>query len=218
MMAPALPFIAIAATVIGTGVAAYGVIQQGQAAKRAGQASQQAAAYQAAVQSNNAAIARRNAQLAERSAQQAETAGAQEVTAQARRTRALAAGQTVSAAGRGLDVNSGSALDLRTSSADLGRESVANITDTAARRAAGFRIEGLNYENEAMNQGSSSSLSLARGSDAAAAGDAAQQASYWQAGSTILSGAGRAAGQYSDMSRTGVPFGTTQSTTVPVTV
>jgi hypothetical protein len=218
MMAPALPFIAVAATVIGTGVAAYGAIQQGQAAKQAGRAQQQAAAYQAAVQQNNAAIALRNARLSEQSARQAETAGSQDVTAQARRTRALIGQQRVSAASRGLDVNSGSALDLTSSSADLGRESVANITDTAARRAAGFRIQGLNYENEAMNQSTSASLSLARGEDAANAGSAAQTAGYINAGSTILTGAGRAASQYTDMMRTGVPFGTTAGTTVPVTV
>ena len=217
-MAPALPFIAVAATLVGTGVAVYSAVQQGAAAKRAGQAQQQAAAYQAQVQSNNSAIARRNAQLAERSAAQAEQAGAQDVTAQARRTRALVAGQRVSAASRGLDVNSGSALDLTAGSADLGRESVANITDTAARRAAGFRIQGMNYEQEAANQTSSAGLSLAQGSDASAAGDAAQNAAYWQAGSTLISGAGRGASQYMDMQRNGVVFGTNTGNTVPVAV
>lgn len=215
-MGPALPIIAVAATVIGAGVATYGVIQQGQAAKAQGRAAQQAAAYQAQVQSNNAAIARRNAALSERSAAQAEQAGAQEVRAQANRTRALAAAQRVTAASRGLDVNSGSALDLTSGTADLGRESVANITDTAARRAAGFRIQGVNYEDAAANDASSAGLSLAQGTNAAVAGDTAQQASYLQAGSTLLTGAGSAARQYTDMTRNGVVYGTSASNTVPV--
>lgn len=126
---------AIAATVISTGVAVYGQMQ-------AASAKSDASNYAAQVAANNAKISEKNAQYAEQ-------AGAAQEDQQALKTRSLV-GQTVAAqASSGLDVNSGSNLDVRSSVAALGEESSLTIKNSAARQAYGYRTQGLNYEAQA---------------------------------------------------------------------
>jgi hypothetical protein len=109
----------------------------------AGSAAQkQQSKYQAQVAQNNAAIANMNATYAER-------AGAAKEQSEAYKIRGLLGQQTAGQAASGLDVNSGSAVDVRRGTAGLGNLSFANIRDNTAREAAGYRGQATNFANDA---------------------------------------------------------------------
>src|SRR5678815_675005 len=96
-----LPAIALAATAVSAGISAYGAYQQGQAGEAAGK-------YQAQVAKNNAIIAEQNAQFELQK-------GERESEAQNYKTRALLGHQKAGQAASGIDVNTGSPLDVRRS-------------------------------------------------------------------------------------------------------
>lgn len=191
-MGAALPIIAVAATVIGTGVSAYGAYQQGQAQA-------QAARYQQQVALLNAQTAERNQALANRNAEYEGAAGARAADDQARRVRGAIGAQRAAFASNGLLLDSGTAADVQDGTAALGGLAIGEIRDNSARRAAGYRIAGLNAQAEA-------DAATLRGQMYADSADAASTAGWLSAGSSILGGATRAFGQYADMQRTGVPM------------
>src|SRR5437667_4975506 len=106
MALPVLPLIGIAASVIGTGIGAIGAIQSSRAQAAA-------ANYQSQVAANNAQIAQQNAALAAQTGQaKAEATGL--------RNREAIAAATAAIAANGVDVNTGSALDVRTTQRQIG--------------------------------------------------------------------------------------------------
>lgn len=123
--------VTIAATLISTAVAVKGQMD-------AGDAKATQAAYQAQIAANNKKVAERNAQYAEQ-------AGAAQGEQSALRTRALVGEAVAAQASSGLDVNTGSALDVRSSLAALGQLSGLRIRDSAARTAYGYRVQGADY-------------------------------------------------------------------------
>ena len=172
---PALPAIAIAATVASTAVAAYGQIQQGNAAK-------EAANYNAQVANNNATTANNNAIAAEQ-------AGAVQAEQKQMQT-----GQTIgkiiaSKAASGLDVNSGSSADLVASTADVGELDAQTIRNNADKTAYGYRTQGQSYSAQA-------GLDQMQGNNAAAAGQLG-------AFSSLLSGASSVSGKWLDFQQKG---------------
>lgn len=186
--------------VVSAGVGAYSQVQQGQAQKAN-------ANYQSQVAANNATLSRINAE-------QARAAAAREVSAansaeqdNVRKSRAMIGSQVASTASRGLLVNEGSALDIRSGTADLYNESGQNIQATGAQRNADQFIRAFNYET----QGSSYN---AEGAMMQAAGGAASSAGWLSGTATGLGGVANAAStyamKYADMKRTGTSFSGTR--------
>jgi len=134
-MGVALPIIAVVAAVAGTAVSAIG---QANAAAAQGKA----ANYQAQVAANQQ-------QIASQQAQQASAAGEQQAYNQGMRTRALVGSIEAAQGASNVDVNSGSAVDVRSSAAALGQLDALTIRSNAARQAYGFETQGVSYGAEA---------------------------------------------------------------------
>lgn len=191
-MGAAMPMIAIASTVIGTGLQVYGQIQQAQ--------SQQAAAnYQAQVARFNQQAAERNQRLSERNAQYAEAAGARAMDDRTRRIRQVIGGQRAAAAANNLLPGEGTPALLQQDTSRLGDLALAELRENAARTASGYRIQGLNAQDEAALAGSRGEFYAAAGRDAGTAG-------WLSAGASLIGGATRTFDRWADMQRTGVPM------------
>ncbi len=180
-MGAALPIIAVAATVIGAGVSIYG-------AEQTGAAQTKAANYQAAVAQNNAITAQANAAYAT-------SAGEAQQESQAMSTRALLGNEKAAQASSGLDVNSGSAVDVRSSAAELGALSGLNIGSNAALKAAAYRAQ-------AGGLSAQSNLDIMQGQQAGTAADLSA------AGSAIGAAGSVASTGYRNTLLTGSMFGT----------
>lgn len=167
--------IGTAASVIGAGVGAYGAI-------RSGEASSAAAKANAQIQNNNANVATQNANFA---AAEGETNAAMKEM----QTRAAVGQELTEQAANGVDVNSGSAVDTRTSTQQLGQLDAATIRSNAARQAYG-------YQTQSQNATSQAGLDTAEAGNDITAGDI-------NAGSTILGGVGSASSKYSSYLQNG---------------
>lgn len=123
---------------VATGVGAVqGFIGQ----RNQGKAAANQAKYQSAVASNNAIIAQRNAQLA---AQEGNAA----VEAKQLETRAKIGAIKAAQGASGVDLNYGSAVDVRSSAAETGQLSALNIRSAAIRKAYGYQNEAKDYETQ----------------------------------------------------------------------
>lgn len=160
--------VAAAAAVIGGGVGAYGAIESGNAAASA-------ASYQNQVAQNNAIIANQNAQ-------QATAAGEAQVTQSQLKTAATIGAIKTDQAASGLDVNSGSNVDVQSSAKELGELDALTIRNAAARQAYG-------YQTQSMSDVASGQLLSAQSSQDLTAG-------MFGAGGSILGGVGSAANDY----------------------
>lgn len=120
---------------VGAGLAVVGGVQQARAAKAAGE-------YQAEVDEQNAKIGRQQAD-------QARQIGNMEEERQMRRVRAAVATQRATQAANGLDVNSGTALDLQAETAGFGTADALNLRSNAIRQAWGFEVGAVNDINSA---------------------------------------------------------------------
>lgn len=180
------------ASVAGTAFSVLGALKAAQGSKFSAQASAGASRYNAAVATNNAIIARRNADLA---GQQ----GSAEVAQQQQETRAKVGALRASQAASGIDVNSGSAVDVRSSAAETGQLSAINIRANAARKAYGYQQNASDYDSQ-------SGLYKAQAKNEIAGGDIEAQ-------STLLGGlasAGSGFGNYLE-SRSSIGGGETWS-------
>lgn len=149
-------YIAAGAAVLGAVVSAVGTIGAGQAAAAN-------ANYQAQVAQNNATIANQNAQHALEAGQ----ANAEQKSLQgAAQIGAIKADE----AANGVDVNSGSALDVQTSQRELNKLGTLNTENAAQLTAYGYRAQASQYLAQAQldqteaNQASDSSYLSAAGS------------------------------------------------------
>lgn len=120
---------------VGAGLAVVGGVQQARAAKAAGEA--QAEADEA------------NAKIGRQQADQARQIGNLEEERQMRRVRAAVATQRATQAANGLDVNSGTALDLQAETAGFGAADALNTRSNAIRQAWGFEVGAVNDLNSA---------------------------------------------------------------------
>lgn len=207
-----LAIAAIATSVIGTGVSAYGQYRASQASAASAQMQGQAAAqqyqYQAAVADINRQTAQRNQALAEQNAAYVEASGAKLQEDRARRIRSTIGAQRAALASNGLIIDSGSGLDLQNDTANLGGLAIAEIRTNAGRQASGYRIAGYNAADEARAATlrgeayrSSAANSLAAGDFAASN---AREAGYWSVGSSLLGGATSTFDRFAGMRRTGI--------------
>lgn len=147
----------------GTGVSALGALSQSAAASRQ-------AAYEAQVAQNNQTIANQNAAYA---AKAGEEQSYQQSLRERQREEAVVAGLAAS----GVDVNSGSARQVRESENVLGQTDVANVRQRAALEAYGYRSQAANFGAQAQLERAASSSDLTSG--------------YLSAGGTLLSGASK---------------------------
>jgi hypothetical protein len=131
----ALGVASLALAAVGTATGVVGGIEQANAAKNQ-------ANYQAQVAANNATIARYNAQ-------QAGEAGASTEEALGLRNRAAAADVLAGEAAGGVDVNSGSNLDVQKSQRITGLEDVAQAQHNAFMQAYGYNTQALGYQSQA---------------------------------------------------------------------
>lgn len=163
------------ASVLGAGTSAMGSIKGGQAA--AGQAREQGRmnAYQAQVARNNAIIAEQNAQRAEVVAAASAEAKSLEGAA---RLGAVKVGQAAS----GVDVNTGSALDVQVGQRMLNKLDTETVFSNELLKAYGYRTQAANATAEA-------DLLRYRAAGAGKRASDAETAGYLKAAGTLLSSA-----------------------------
>jgi hypothetical protein len=183
--------IAIIATVASTVMSVGGAVMQGMAQS-------QAAEYQAQVARNNAEIARNNQITSENNARATEAAGAARADQEAIATREMVGKQKAAAAASGLDVNSGTPVDITSGTAGMGMWSGLNIRDETNRRASALRSQGHGFGMQAENFGVQASAADSASSSAMTGG--------------ILGGIGagvkgyaQGTGMLAEFRRTGVP-------------
>lgn len=160
---------ALATSAIGAGVGAYGQVQASNAASASAKA--------------NAQIAENNQQIATNNANAAVQAGNQQAAMSQAKTRASVGAIKASQAAAGIDVNSGTDVDVRSSAADLGELDAINIRGNAAKTAYGYQAQGTSFENTA-------NLDTAQAANATTAGAIG-------AGSTLIGGLGSAGSNWS---------------------
>lgn len=172
MGAAAVP-IFLATSILGTAVQAYGAMQQSQA-----QADQQE--YQAAVARNNALIAQQNAQ-------EARDRGTREENRQRLRTLQATSSSRASAAARGLDVNTGTPLDIADTIAGVGEIDALTIRSNTDKEVRNYMIQKQGFTNE-------SSLRSANADNISDAG-------FISTAGTLLSGASSVAGKWYQLNK-----------------
>jgi len=141
-------------------------IQQGQAAKAAGD-------YKNAVARNNATLAQRRADDARQRGEIAEDEKRKE-------TALMIANQRAVLAANGIVVDTGSALDITTDTAEVGEVDALTLRANFEREALGFEAQGMNFINE--------------GQMAAFEGAQAQQAARMSAIGSVIGGAAQIGG------------------------
>jgi hypothetical protein len=161
-----LETLAVMAIVGGGGMAAYGQIQQGKAAKAEGAAQNKLYQY--------------NARVNEAQAKEAQTKALYEANLHRRQTRSLIGRQRAGMAAAGLSLTSGSPLGLLEETAALSE------TDAQMILREGM-INRTSFESQAWQNRIAGKMAKSRGRNA-------YRASLWQAGSTALMTAGSAYG------------------------
>ena len=167
-MGAALPFLPLISGVLSTAFSVVGQMQQGKAA--AAQAE-----YQAAVGRNNEILARR-------AADDARLRGDEAARRKAVETKQLAGRQRAVLAANGVLVDQGSALDITSDTAEIGKLDELTIRSNAEREALGFEAQGMNFN-------ASANLNQMRADNASSSATAG-------AFGTILSGAGSVASKW----------------------
>jgi hypothetical protein len=118
-----------------SGLSALGTLSQSRAAS-------QAASY-------NAQVATQNAQIATTNANMTGAQGEAAVGVAGAKTRAAAAGELANQGASGLDVNKGSAVDVRASTAEVGELNALTIRSQAAQTAYGYQTQAAGYQGTA---------------------------------------------------------------------
>lgn len=158
---------------------AYGAIKQGEAQKSADD-------YNASVASQNSAQATRNAQISSE-------AGMEQTAMQEQKTRAQVGAIKANQAAAGVDVNSGSAVDVRSSAAELGQLDALTVRSNATKEAYGYQVQSSNFDSQAT-------LDKAEGENA-------EEAGFIGAGNTFLGSVGSGASNFAKFQLQG-GFGT----------
>lgn len=144
----------IAATVAGAGVAYMG-------AQNAAEASSQQANY-------NAQIAANNKIQADQAAEVAKQQGDIDQVKKAQQESVLIGQQKAGLAANGVDVGSGSAVDLLADTKAAGMLDQLTIANNTARTVAGYKNQGIGYQNQAALDRSTSANALTAGNLAGA--------------------------------------------------
>jgi len=169
---------AISLLLAGTGAAtqAYGQVKAGKQAKAQGYANKDAAESQAQ-------LADYNASVADLQALDAEQRGEEEANRYRQGVRALFGEQRTGLAASGVDVGSGSALDVQADATFLGELDALTIRTNAAREAWGYKVQAVDLRARAR-------ITRKEGVYAAAAGEDAARAGTIGAATTLLGASG----------------------------
>lgn len=132
---PSAGSISSIAGLAGSALSAVGSVRQGQ--------------QQANAANFNAAVAANNAQLATQNATTAGQVGAEETAITQQKTRAEVGAIKAAQAANGIDINSGSAVDVRSSASELGELNAITIRGNAARTAYGYQTQARSDEANA---------------------------------------------------------------------
>lgn len=143
------PEVAAGAGILGAGISAVGAISQGESAAAE-------ARYQAQVSANNKIIATQNANYAL-------SAGSEATYETGLRERARAGTITADIAAHGVDVNTGSAAEVRKSQAELGQQAELTTTENAALTAYGYRTAATTFGAESQLQQAEAPRDIAAG-------------------------------------------------------
>jgi hypothetical protein len=158
--------LSLAAGLLGTGVSAIGSIQQGNAAR-------DAAEYQEVVDRNNSI-------LGIRAANDARARGAEAEQTQRRKNAAVLSRQRVAFASRGVELDSGSPLDILGDTAQFGELDALTVRENADREARGSEAQARNFR-------ASGDLARMRGESAASAGVTSAFSTALSGGSSVAS-------------------------------
>ena len=134
------------ATILGglsIGTSVLGGIMGAKSAKAAGNSAWQMGLYQAGIAKQNAEIARQNADYAS-------VEGEQQAMKYGMKARQQAGDIAAAQSASGLDVNTGSAKDVRDSQHLVSTMDMDQIRRNAAKAAFDYRVTAANYEQEAM--------------------------------------------------------------------
>lgn len=123
--------VSVAATLAGGAVSAMGAQQQAEASAASNR-------YQSQVAANNALIAQQNAQYAREAGQAAAYQNQYKI-------RRAIGEQKAQQGASGIDVNSGSPLDVRVSTAELGELDTLTLLNNAEREAYGYESQATNF-------------------------------------------------------------------------
>lgn len=104
---------------------------------------------ESAADAYKAQVAKNNAIIAERNANEATMAGGVAAQTQDLKTKNLVGTQLVTEAANGLDVGSGTNVNLRESAEALGHLDTLTILHNAAKQAAGYKAQAGNFQAEA---------------------------------------------------------------------
>lgn len=167
-MAAPLAIGSMVATAVGGITSAFGAIQGGGA--------------EAAMYNYRAGVAQLNRQIAQQNAEYEVKAGEVQAQEVGMKTRYEVGRIRAAQGASGLDVNKGSAADVRISQEEIGEEDQATTRANAARRAYGYEVEGMGYQAE-------SRLDVA-------AGEQARTSGYIKAASSLLGGASSVADKW----------------------
>lgn len=170
----ALTTLALVLAGVGTGMSAVGQVKAGNAAKRAGKAQQDAS-------NSQADLSDYNAQVATLQAQDAIQRGTEQEGRFRTQVKGMVGSQRAGAAGQGVDVNYGSAVDVQADTAFLGELDALTIRTNATREAWGYTVQAENFTRQGQ-------IDRKAGVMQAAAGSAASTAARWGAAGTIVGG------------------------------
>ena len=121
--------------VVGAGIKAFGILQQGQAASNA-------ANYQAQVAKNNEIIAKQNAEYSAAS-------GVTQAATTSMKSAAVGARIKTAQAANNIDVNTGSAVDVQASQRVIGKLDTETVLNNAELQSYGYRAQASNFAAEA---------------------------------------------------------------------
>lgn len=174
LAAPVVAGLGIASSIGGGLLGAFSSMQQGRAQSRMYQ-------YQAGVASANQQIARQNADYERRVGDvQAQQSGL--------KTRSEIGSAKAIQAGSGLDINSGSAAQVRESMTQIGKQNADVIRANTARRAYGYEMKGMEQEAQGTLYRSASSNARSAGKIGAISsilGGATSVSSKWLQGRSV---------------------------------
>jgi hypothetical protein len=159
-------------------IAGVALAAVGTAATVAG--AEQQASSQAAAAKFQAQVAANNDIMAKQMASQAVQSGEAKATTEEMKTRSVFGAIAAAQAANNIDVNTGSALDVRTGAAETGQLDALTIRSNAAREAYGFQVQGVSFSADAALLEAKSQQAITAGNIAAMGsllGDASSTAS-----------------------------------------
>jgi hypothetical protein len=170
----------------GTAVSVKGQLDAGKAAKAAGAAGQQAAEASAQVAESQAEQLDYNALVADLQSADAVARGADEEARFRSSVKGIIGSQRAGFAAQGVDVGSGSAVDVQADAAYLGELDALSIKSNAQREAWGFSTQAEDLRLGAGVARKGAAAARVGGEYAAAAGRAGQTAARYGAAASVL--------------------------------